>query len=117
MARTGRLSYGTACMGPNLLINHGWRSVLSALPPYGKTPAILGKVAGAAITFLCVVIAWVFFRATTFSSAARILQAMAHPKSIHCASDCFVDIYHGILIPQISLGYLGAFFTCGFALV
>jgi hypothetical protein len=42
---------------------------------------------------------------------------MAHPKSIHCASDCFADIYRGISIPQVSLGYLCAFFTCGFALV
>jgi alginate O-acetyltransferase complex protein AlgI len=103
--------------GTYLLINHGWRSVTPALPSYGKTIAILGKAAGAAITFLCVVIAWVFFRATTFASAAGILRAMTHPEPIHCASDCFAAIYRGILIPPTSLGYLCAFFACGFALI
>jgi hypothetical protein len=36
---------------------------------------------------------------------------------MHCASDCFADIYRGISIPQTSLGYLSAFFTCGLAIV
>jgi hypothetical protein len=42
---------------------------------------------------------------------------MTHPEPIHCASDCFAAIYRGILIPPTSLGYLCAFFACGFALI
>lgn len=38
------------------------------------------KVAAQALTFLCIVSAWVFFRAETFDSACRILTAMATLK-------------------------------------
>lgn len=34
---------------------------------------VIGRIIGAAITFFCVVIAWVFFRATSFVQAFEIL--------------------------------------------
>ena len=103
--------------GTYLLINHGWRAVAPALPRPGKSVSRLGKAGGAAITFLAIVVAWVFFRATTFDGAAQMLRAMTHFEPIRCSADCFADLYGNIPIPPTSLGYLCAFFGCGFALV
>lgn len=59
--------------GVFLAVNHGWRSLplsgrLRYRPWWRRTSL--------AITFLCVVVAWVFFRAETFEAALRILAAM-----------------------------------------
>jgi len=60
--------------GAYLIINHGWRSLRSRL----AKAALPGEHALATlITFLAVVVAWVFFRATDFHSAASILAGMA----------------------------------------
>jgi alginate O-acetyltransferase complex protein AlgI len=59
--------------GVYLLINHAWRRFAGFS---------LGRYAGAALTFLAVVIGWVFFRSADLPTAQRILTAMAsvwHP--------------------------------------
>jgi alginate O-acetyltransferase complex protein AlgI len=56
-----------ALHGFYLLVNHAWRSLGVKLP----------RALATAITFLCCVIAWVFFRAESLSSAWRILRGMA----------------------------------------
>jgi D-alanyl-lipoteichoic acid acyltransferase DltB (MBOAT superfamily) len=53
--------------GVYLVVNHAWRAVKIPLPRF---PA-------AALTFLAVVVAWVFFRASDFATAASLLHAMA----------------------------------------
>ena len=50
-----------------LMINHQWRRLNITLPGLFNW----------ALTFLCVVICWVFFRAETFSDAWNVLKAMA----------------------------------------
>jgi alginate O-acetyltransferase complex protein AlgI len=94
--------------GTYLLINHGWRAVATSLPVRGKSWSALGRAGGGAITFMAVLVAWVFFRATTFAGAAQILSAMTRVEPIHCAAGCFAAIYGDIPVPPTSLGYLSA---------
>lgn len=57
-----------------LVVNHGWRSIRSRL----TTAALPGERALATlVTFIAVVIGWVFFRAADFTSAVSILAGMA----------------------------------------
>jgi len=57
-----------------LVVNHGWRLIRSRL----TTAALPGERAlGTLVTFIAVVIGWVFFRAVDFTSAVSILAGMA----------------------------------------
>jgi alginate O-acetyltransferase complex protein AlgI len=59
--------------GCYLMINHAWRSVVR--PP--QRASFVGTLGAGTITFLAVVIAWVFFRAEDVSTAFNILSGMA----------------------------------------
>jgi alginate O-acetyltransferase complex protein AlgI len=63
-----------ALHGMYLCANHGWRALTSrwtiSLPPLLAKPLAVG------LTFFAVVIAWVFFRAETFTGALLMLQSM-----------------------------------------
>ena len=64
--------------GVYLAVNHGWRSFREAALGHDLSRSSpLGRSAGVALTLLAVVVAWVFFRATTFEAALRVLSAMA----------------------------------------
>ncbi|MFM9888705.1 MAG: MBOAT family O-acyltransferase [Burkholderiales bacterium] len=69
-----------ALHGTYLMINHGWNACAGAVP--GRRIFLrpvtrrLGTPAAILITFLCVVIAWVFFRATSLESAWRMIEGM-----------------------------------------
>jgi len=67
--------------GVGLIVNHGWRALLGRL---GFAPGhfgLPGRVAGVVVTFLVVVVGWVFFRADSLAAAGHILAGMAglHP--------------------------------------
>jgi len=74
-----------------LVINHAWQSVVAGRLPSAGFTARIYYLAATMLTFLCVVIAWVFFRAESFSSAILILNG------------CFG--YGGISLPS-TLGVL-----------
>jgi hypothetical protein len=57
--------------GLYLMVNHGWETLRS--PSLG----LPGRLAAGAVTFVAVVIGWVFFRAPDVRTAWHILQAMA----------------------------------------
>ncbi|HTN49848.1 MAG TPA: MBOAT family O-acyltransferase, partial [Burkholderiaceae bacterium] len=60
--------------GAYLVINHGWRSLR------GRVSTAVGRgerALATLVTFVAVVVAWVFFRASDFTSAASILNGMA----------------------------------------
>lgn len=61
--------------GVYLAINHGWRAVKQRLGwgPGGS----FAKMGSGLLTFMVVVVAWVFFRADNISSAVSILSSMA----------------------------------------
>jgi D-alanyl-lipoteichoic acid acyltransferase DltB (MBOAT superfamily) len=65
--------------GLYLVVHQFWqaarRRLLRQDPDAPPSPA--GRAASVLLTFLAVVVAWVFFRATSFDAALRVLQAMA----------------------------------------
>jgi alginate O-acetyltransferase complex protein AlgI len=87
-----------ALHGAYLCINHAWSH-------YG--PAVGPRFAGAAniaaftLTFIAVVVAWVFFRADSLSTAFYVLGRMADPTTIafgrlEIAQTVFIMVYAGI---------------------
>lgn len=82
--------------GAYLCVNHAWGAVV----PRGITRLAAYRVAAWALTFVAVVVGWVFFRATSFDGAWRLLEGMAG--------------LNGIVLPAglvASLGPLGEWLT------
>jgi alginate O-acetyltransferase complex protein AlgI len=73
-----------ALHGLCLMLNHGFRALLArrgeALVAWDRSRA--AKLFGWALTMLCVVVAWVFFRAETLGGALRILGSMSSPREV-----------------------------------
>jgi len=68
-----------ALHGAYLCINHAWNHVApKASPRY----APLANVAGLLLTFIAVVVAWVFFRADSMDTAFYVLSKMANPANV-----------------------------------
>jgi D-alanyl-lipoteichoic acid acyltransferase DltB (MBOAT superfamily) len=63
--------------GVYLVINHLWRSLLTAFNCRCITNFIFYKLIAFVLTYLAVIIAWVFFRAGSFTAALSILQSMS----------------------------------------
>ncbi len=78
-----------ALHGVYLCINHAWRALIGE----GRMP----RVIAIGLTFLSVVIAWVFFRANSFSTAIDILSGMSG--------------LHGVAMPETVVRKLGPFGT------
>ena len=57
------------------MVNHGWRYLRSRLVG-AVAPGALERFAGWALTFICVIAAWVLFRAHSFAGGVAILKAM-----------------------------------------
>jgi alginate O-acetyltransferase complex protein AlgI len=66
-----------ALHGIYLIVNHGWQALRTVLGfPPGRSGR-LGRVLGRTVTFLAVVVGWVFFRANGADDALRLLAGMA----------------------------------------
>ena len=63
--------------GAYLVINHGWHAVRSSMGFDRGASTVMGRTAGRTLTFLAVVVAWVFFRAPTVVAARAVLEGMA----------------------------------------
>ena len=75
-----------ALHGIYLMINHGWRTVREKL---SWMPSKVGPVEvafGYVLTFLAVVVGWVFFRAANFDTATAILSAMVGANGYDAAA-------------------------------
>ena len=79
--------------GIYLVANHGWHALKKriGLPSMGT----FGRFSGRAITFLSVVVGWVFFRADDLDSALSVLKGMAG--------------WNGVIFPDFWLPKWGAF--------
>jgi hypothetical protein len=64
--------------GVYLVLNHAWQKVLGRRHAEVAGTPIYSLLARA-ITFMSVVVGWVFFRAQTFDGAIRVLSAMSGP--------------------------------------
>ena len=62
--------------GLYLVINHGWHALRRSLSAAEHRPSAAGRIIGVVLTFLAVVVAWIFFRAPTFAAAIDILAGM-----------------------------------------
>ena len=88
-----------AIHGFYLVLNHVWRSLYFTLAGRNKSGMGAGRYIARFITFLAVVVAWVFFRAESLDSAIQILNAMVGAN--------------GILLPTSYLEYFNHFFSLG----
>ena len=80
--------------GIYLTINHLWRELLPERP-VKWLPAWMGGLAGGAITFVMVVVAWVMFRSTDMTHALIMIKAML---GIEARPIPFEDVMHGQLL-------------------
>jgi alginate O-acetyltransferase complex protein AlgI len=71
--------------GTYLVMHHGWKA-LREKRATGSTPTSAGLWAGRGLTFLAVVLAWVFFRAADFATAGRMFRAMFGGEGFHMVS-------------------------------
>jgi alginate O-acetyltransferase complex protein AlgI len=100
-----------------LAVNHAWRSITKGLLPSRGISAFLYKLMAGILTFLCVVIAWIFFRAETFESAVLILKGcfgyggVSLPSKFSVISDLFSTwswiSYNGVFLNIPSMGSFG----------
>jgi alginate O-acetyltransferase complex protein AlgI len=87
-----------ALHGAYLCINHAWNKYGPKVPPRF---APLANVAALILTFLAVVVAWVFFRADSMNTALYVLGRMTDPTNIafgrvEMAYVLFIAVYAGI---------------------
>ena len=76
------------------MCNHGWRHFRATVLGHdlGRSTAA-GRLAAGTLTFLAVVVGWVFFRAESFSGAYAMLQGMAgfNGASVPAVYDSFLN--------------------------
>jgi alginate O-acetyltransferase complex protein AlgI len=87
-----------ALHGAYLCVNHAWNNFAPAIAPRFEPAA---RLAGVILTFLSVVVAWVFFRADSLPSALYVLSKMADPTEIafgrlEMAHTLFIIVYAAI---------------------
>lgn len=74
--------------GIYLTINHQWRSFRRQVLHHDLTQqSRRGKLIGGSITFLAIVVGWVFFRATDISTAFVVLKGMVGMNGISLAEE------------------------------
>jgi D-alanyl-lipoteichoic acid acyltransferase DltB (MBOAT superfamily) len=72
--------------GAYLTLNHAWMAWRRGRGAAKPQPTRLGQWAGRSMTFVLVVIAWVFFRSADFAAAGRMLGAMFGGQGISSIS-------------------------------
>jgi alginate O-acetyltransferase complex protein AlgI len=83
--------------GIYLAANHAWDRLVQRLWPRGLLPPALSRVLAWSVTFLAVVVGWVFFRAADFGAALTMLKGMAG--------------FNGAALPNAVSARLGEFWT------
>lgn len=78
--------------GLYLIINHMWHGLRKSWGHDLTQHSVLGRWSGRILTFLAVVVAWVFFRAESVDSAMIVLQGMAGTNGI-IISDSYAEKY------------------------
>jgi len=88
-----------ALHGLYLILNHLWRAFYCFLTGGTEQQVCCGQYIARFITFLAVVVAWVFFRADSLDTAIEIVKAMTGAN--------------GIILPQGYLDYFNQLFSLG----
>ena len=71
-----------ALHGAYLVANHGWRAIRAGLGQNLERSTWLGRNCARLVTFVAVVVGWVFFRAASFHDAVQILSGMVGVNGI-----------------------------------
>jgi D-alanyl-lipoteichoic acid acyltransferase DltB (MBOAT superfamily) len=79
--------------GVYLVVNHGWRALREKLGHDPNRTTRIGRAVARTVTFVAVVVGWVFFRSTSVEDAVSILRGMAG--------------LNGIALPAGFVSYLG----------
>ena len=98
-----------ALHGFYLVANHAWQYLRARVRLPLSIPAWLARLFGGALTFLCVVVAWVFFRARDFDAAWRVVLAMADFGSLAFPVGGFVTPALQLIFPSVPVLPLPAF--------
>ena len=85
-----------ALHGLFLVVNHGWARLWA-----GKPAGPVSRTAGVLVTFMSVVIAWVFFRAADLASATSMLKGMAGLGGFYSPVAPYVSNLHIVCIPLL----------------
>ena len=88
-----------ALHGLYLILNHLWRNFYIAIKGNANQVSCWSKYLARSITFLAIVIAWVFFRAESIPAALEILKGMA--------------AMNGVILPPSYMDYLNYIFSAG----
>jgi len=98
--------------GLYILINHFWRSITHFETKSRNNPKILALILSRMLTFVAVVIAWVFFRSENLSDAINFLSSMFGINGISLPS-AFKDYFQGLTTSSslaiLEFGVGGAF--------
>lgn len=91
--------------GLMLMVNHWWRELVERLGISDVTQTRPMRFLAWALTFFCVVMCWIFFRAPTFEAANNIIRAMfgAHGASL----PLYMKVFFGEQPAHGWLRYLG----------
>jgi D-alanyl-lipoteichoic acid acyltransferase DltB (MBOAT superfamily) len=87
--------------GAYLVVNHGWqwlREKMGWQRASSGVAAILGRGAGVALTLLCVMVGWVFFRAADTAAAAGIVASMFGLREGGAAIDSLAGYSQGAVV-------------------
>jgi len=84
-----------ALHGAFLVVNHAWSDLAQRLPL--RLPPVAGRAISIGLTFICVVFAWVYFRAPDLATANRIILGMLGAN--------------GVLLPDAIASRLGPLWT------
>jgi len=88
--------------GVLLVINHVWNDFCDRTGLVFRNPRVIRTVS-IAVTFLCVMVLWIFFRATTFSSAEHMLVGMTGATGFDFPRN-FAPILQGWHLPGADFG-------------
>ncbi len=97
-----------------LAVNHAWQAVRKPWQRANAAPSFTGRILGLMLTFVCVVVGWVFFRAVSFDGALLQLRAMAGMSGVvlpgALASRLPVDLVASMRAVGFEFGAIGQFF-------
>jgi alginate O-acetyltransferase complex protein AlgI len=95
-----------ALHGSYLMVNHGWRHLRErwGLGAGGRAATL----AAGALTFLAVVVGWVFFRAESVETALRMLRGMAGLHGVSLTDSLASGVVGRVLAP-LGVQFQGAF--------
>ena len=86
-----------ALHGLYLVINHAWHQIRKALGHDLGRSTGPGRFVGMTLTFVVVIIGWVFFRAGNFDAALSILRGMAGLNGVNLSGSWF-GLFHWRLV-------------------